>query len=67
MFIHAFNFGSSFIFRVMCLGCDFKFSRPELQELIKSFNPDWSAQSDDMAPDADVQLTDEQIEGFRVK
>ena len=50
----------------MCLGCDFKFSRPELQELIKSFNPVWSAQSDDMAPDADVQLTDEQIEGFRV-
>lgn len=52
--------------RVMCLGCDFKFSRPEFQNLIKSFNPTWSAESEEMAPDADVQLTEEQIEGFRV-
>ena len=51
----------------MCLGCNFKMSRPEMQELIRSHNPSWSAQSAEMAPDADVQLTEEQIEGFKVK
>ena len=50
----------------MCLGCTFKLSRPEMQELIRSHNPDWSAQSEEMAPDADVQLSEEQIEGFKV-
>lgn len=53
--------------RVMCLGCDHKLSRPEMQTLIEYLNPDWSAHSEEMAPDADVQLTPEQIEGFKVR
>ncbi|KAL4223966.1 NAD-dependent protein lipoamidase sirtuin-4 [Mactra antiquata] len=52
--------------RVMCLNCDHTMSRPDMQVLIESYNPNWSAQSDEMAPDADVQLTPEQIEGFNV-
>ena len=50
----------------MCLGCDFKMTRQEMQELIRAHNPDWSAHSEEMAPDADVQLSKEQIEGFKV-
>ena len=50
----------------MCLGCDFKMTRQEMQELIRTHNPDWSAHSEEMAPDADVQLSQEQIEGFKV-
>ncbi|XP_060552371.1 NAD-dependent protein lipoamidase sirtuin-4, mitochondrial-like [Ruditapes philippinarum] len=52
--------------RVMCLGCDHKMTRPEMQVLIESYNPNWSAQSDEIAPDADVQLTQDQIDGFKV-
>lgn len=37
-----------------------------MQKLILSHNPDWSAHSEEMAPDADVQLSKEQIEGFKV-
>lgn len=52
--------------RVMCLGCDHRMSRPEMQNLIDSYNPSWSAHSEEMAPDADVQLSPEQIKGFTV-
>ncbi|XP_060585695.1 NAD-dependent protein lipoamidase sirtuin-4, mitochondrial-like [Ruditapes philippinarum] len=52
--------------RVMCLICDHKMTRPEMQVLIESYNPNWSAQSDEIAPDADVQLTQDQIDGFKV-
>ena len=55
-----------FDFRVMCLSCDHKMNRPEMQVLIDSYNPNWSAKSDEIAPDADVQLTQEQVDGFKV-
>ena len=41
-------------------------TRPEMQVWIESHNPNWSAHSEEMAPDADVQLTPQQIEGFTV-
>lgn len=52
--------------RVMCLKCDHKMTRPEMQVLLDSYNTNWSAQSDEIAPDADVQLSQEQINGFKV-
>ncbi|KAH3885324.1 NAD-dependent protein lipoamidase sirtuin-4, mitochondrial-like [Dreissena polymorpha] len=52
--------------RVMCLDCDYCLSRCEMQDLIAAHNRHWSATSHEMAPDADVQLTDEQIRGFQV-
>jgi NAD-dependent deacetylase sirtuin 4 len=60
------NSSIKFDFRVMCLSCDHKMTRPEMQVLIESYNPNWSAQSDEIAPDADVQLTQDQIDGFKV-
>lgn len=52
--------------RVMCLDCDHTMTRNQMQELIAAHNPHWSAQSEVMAPDADVQLTPKQTEGFVV-
>lgn len=53
-------------YRVMCLGCSHTMTRQVMQELIESHNPHWSAHSEEIAPDADVQLTSEQIKGFMV-
>lgn len=50
--------------RVLCLDCDFKISRVEFQTIIRELNKDWSAVSNTIAPDSDVQLTEEQIKGF---
>ena len=52
--------------RVACLQCQFKMKRLELQEKIIRENPDWVAQALDIAPDGDVQLSQEQIDGFQV-
>ncbi|KAK7087807.1 NAD-dependent protein lipoamidase sirtuin-4, mitochondrial-like [Littorina saxatilis] len=52
--------------RVLCLSCHHKILRNTMQEHIKALNPDWHAQSLEMAPDGDVQLTTEQVEGFKV-
>ncbi|XP_021345500.1 NAD-dependent protein lipoamidase sirtuin-4, mitochondrial-like isoform X2 [Mizuhopecten yessoensis] len=52
--------------RVMCMSCDDKMSREQLQNLIGQHNPMWQAKSVDMAPDGDVQLTTEQVQGFKV-
>lgn len=52
--------------RVECLDCKQMISRPELQDMIKGDNPMWYSQSVDMAPDGDVQLSQEQINGFNV-
>ncbi|XP_033748111.1 NAD-dependent protein lipoamidase sirtuin-4, mitochondrial-like [Pecten maximus] len=52
--------------RVMCMNCDAKMPRTRLQELIEKHNPLWLARSVEMAPDGDVQLTTEQVKGFKV-
>lgn len=53
--------------RVMCLSCNHKILRTEMQDYIRHLNPDYYAQSLQMAPDGDVSLTPEQIEGFKVR
>ncbi|KAK3083666.1 hypothetical protein FSP39_001007 [Pinctada imbricata] len=52
--------------RVMCLHCDHKMKRTELQDQIINENPEWTAHAMDIAPDGDVQLSQEQIDGFKV-
>ena len=52
--------------RVICLSCQHKMLRHEMQERIKDLNPEWHAQSLEMAPDGDVSLTSEQVTGFKV-
>ncbi|KAL3857015.1 hypothetical protein ACJMK2_011717 [Sinanodonta woodiana] len=52
--------------RVVCLDCKFQMKRTELQEMIQEQNPSWKHRSEDIAPDGDVQLSEEQIQGFKV-
>jgi len=49
---------------VKCLNCDFYMSREAMQILIKSYNPNWFAQSTDLSPDNDVYLNHEQVKDF---
>lgn len=56
--------GSSF--RVACMRCEYKVNRHDLQIAIESLNPSWRAFSDKLAPDGDIQLSQEEIEGFCV-
>ncbi len=56
--------GSSY--KVKCLNCEFKLTRDSMQLLIKSQNPNWMENSDELAPDNDVRLSDEQIKHFCV-
>ena len=51
-------------FRVMCVNCNFRMSREAMQVLIKSENPNWNVYSEDLNPDNDVKLTDEQMKDF---
>ena len=53
--------------RVMCLDCDLRISRYQLQQMFEKYNPDWDVEGAEIAPDADSILTAEQIEGFKVK
>lgn len=52
--------------RVACLRCDFKITRHDLQAMIENLNPTWRGFSDVLAPDGDIQLSQEEIEGFCV-
>lgn len=52
--------------RVMCLNCENRMPRTELQDLIHKHNPSWRAESVEMAPDGDVRLNTEQVQGFKV-
>ncbi|XP_029427409.1 NAD-dependent protein lipoamidase sirtuin-4, mitochondrial [Rhinatrema bivittatum] len=52
--------------RVICLGCGFKIPRSELQDRFMALNPMWSAEAQDVAPDGDVFLTEEQVLHFRI-
>ncbi|XP_041349727.1 NAD-dependent protein lipoamidase sirtuin-4, mitochondrial-like [Gigantopelta aegis] len=52
--------------RVECLTCKQIIPRNRMQEMIISLNPDWHEQSFDIAPDGDVNLKWEQVEGFKV-
>lgn len=52
--------------RVACLRCDYKTTRHDLQIVIENLNPSWRAFSNVLAPDGDIQLSQEEIEGFQV-
>lgn len=53
--------------RVVCIDCGLKgLTRDQLQEIIRKDNPEWTAQSNIINPDADVYLTEEQLGGFKV-
>lgn len=52
--------------QTICLSCHRKFLRTEMQERIKNLNPSWHAHSLQIAPDGDVSLSQEQVQGFKV-
>lgn len=52
--------------QVHCLGCDWNSTRWKMQEMIEDLNPGWHSQEVEIAPDGDVQLPADQIEGFQV-
>jgi NAD-dependent SIR2 family protein deacetylase len=51
--------------RVVCLNCRRLSSRTELDRRLREANPDWRAQITAINPDGDVDLPDEQLDGFR--
>ncbi|XP_072034100.1 NAD-dependent protein lipoamidase sirtuin-4, mitochondrial-like [Amphiura filiformis] len=52
--------------RIICLSCGNITSRNELQERMKDVNPEFKIESQAIAPDGDVLLPDELIDGFQV-
>ncbi|XP_070151245.1 NAD-dependent protein deacylase Sirt4 isoform X3 [Polyergus mexicanus] len=53
-------------FRVMCLNCDHKICRYELQEVFQKLNPSMIAITQMIRPDGDVELSQAQVEDFNV-
>ncbi|KAL0129043.1 hypothetical protein PUN28_004029 [Cardiocondyla obscurior] len=53
-------------FKVMCLHCDHKIFRHKLQEVFQKLNPSMIATAQMIRPDGDVELSQEQVEGFNV-
>lgn len=53
-------------FRVMCLNCDHKICRYELQEVFQKLNPSMVAITQMIRPDGDVELSQAQVEDFNV-
>lgn len=51
--------------RVICLDCGRLSARTELDRRLRDANPDWQARITAVNPDGDVELPDEQLEGFR--
>ncbi|XP_072024014.1 NAD-dependent protein lipoamidase sirtuin-4, mitochondrial-like [Amphiura filiformis] len=52
--------------RIICLSCGNITSRNELQERMKDVNPEFKIESQAIAPDGDVLLPDELVNGFQV-
>jgi NAD-dependent SIR2 family protein deacetylase len=50
--------------RVVCLDCGTTSSRAELDTRLRAANPDWQAQVTAINPDGDVELPEEQLDGF---
>ncbi|XP_033210840.1 NAD-dependent protein deacylase Sirt4-like [Belonocnema kinseyi] len=53
-------------FRVMCLNCDQKISRYSFQEILDELNPSITSFDETIRPDGDVELSQEQVEEFKV-
>jgi NAD-dependent SIR2 family protein deacetylase len=52
--------------RVVCLVCGRFTARSELDRRLREANPDWQARVTAINPDGDVELPDEQLDGFRI-
>lgn len=52
------------LYRVICLGCGDSMSRTELHTRLGQANPRWAAQATRINPDGDVDLDDDQLDGF---
>ncbi|WUE13148.1 NAD-dependent protein deacetylase [Nonomuraea sp. NBC_00507] len=52
--------------RVVCLSCQERTSRSDLDHRLREANPHWHAIGHQINPDGDAVLTDEQVEGFQV-
>ena len=52
--------------RVRCLGCGERTPREVLDRRLREANPGWTARAGAVNPDGDVELSDEEIAGFRV-
>lgn len=52
--------------RVVCVGCGDLTSRVSLGLRLAALNPDFEARASALAPDGDADLTDAQVEGFRI-
>lgn len=53
-------------FRVMCLNCDHKIERGNFQNILEELNPLLNSHIEMIRPDGDVDLTQEETEGFIV-
>ncbi|XP_012340533.1 NAD-dependent protein deacylase Sirt4-like, partial [Apis florea] len=53
-------------FRVMCLNCNERICRYYLQDIFDRINPNMTITSQMIRPDGDVELTQEQVEEFKV-
>ena len=51
-------------YKVVCVNCQFRMTREAMQLLLKSENPHWNVFSEDLNPDNDVRLSEEQMQGF---
>ncbi|ANZ34711.1 NAD-dependent protein deacetylase 1 [Lentzea guizhouensis] len=52
--------------RVICLGCGLLSPRGELDRRLREANPDFAATTDEINPDGDVSLPEEEVRGFVV-
>ena len=52
--------------RVVCLDCQRLSSRSELDQRLRAANPEWQARVTAINPDGDVELPDDQLDGFRI-
>jgi NAD-dependent SIR2 family protein deacetylase len=52
--------------RVLCLDCDDRTSREELDRRLRAANPDWQAEVTAVKPDGDVDLDDDLVRSFVV-
>ncbi len=52
--------------RVVCLGCEAAYPRAEVRELLTAANATWQASVTAVNPDGDVEIPDEQLDGFAV-
>jgi hypothetical protein len=48
------------------MNCNTLYRRADLQQAFRDNNPDWNFSSNEIAPDGDVLLSDEQVKKFKV-